>query len=79
LRWTRGRVAEVIRALAATGMRPQFCLAAGSWSARAFLRLPGQAPRDSADVVIYEQDARVDLSCLDHPSAIVLRGRIVSR
>jgi len=74
-----GRVADEIRALAATGMRPHDALAAGSWSARAFLGLPGLTPGAPADVVIYDQDPRVDLSCLDHPSAVVLRGRVVSR
>ena len=74
-----GRVADEIRALAATGMRPHDALAAGSWSARAFLGLPGLTPGAPADAVIYDQDPRVDLSCLDHPSAVVLRGRIVSR
>ena len=73
-----GRVAEVISALAATGMRPRDALAAGPWGARAFLGLPGLVGAP-ADVVIYDQDPRGDLSCLDHPSAIVLRGRIASR
>lgn len=51
-----GRVADEIRSLAATGMRPHDALAAGSWSARAFLGLPGLAPGAPADVVIYDQD-----------------------
>src|SRR6478672_3412582 len=74
-----GRVADEIRALAATGMRPHDALAAGSWSARAFLGLAGLTPGAPADVVVYDHDPRVDLSCLDHPSAVVLRGRVVSR
>ena len=74
-----GRVAEEISALAATGMRPHDALAAGPWGARAFLGLPGLVPGTPADVVSYDQDPRGDLSCLDHPSAIVLRGRIASR
>jgi imidazolonepropionase-like amidohydrolase len=74
-----GRVADEIRALAATGMRSHDALAAGSWSARTFLGLPGLVPGAPADAVIYDQDPRDDLGCLDHPSAIVLRGRIVTR
>jgi imidazolonepropionase-like amidohydrolase len=74
-----GRVAEEIRALAATGMRPHDALAADSWAVRSFLGLPGLAPGAPADVVIYDQDPRLDLDCLDHPSAIVLGGQLVSR
>ena len=74
-----GRVADEIRALAAAGIRPHDALAAGSWSARSYLGLPGLVPGAPADVVIYEQDPRIDLDCLDHPSAVVLRGRLVSR
>jgi imidazolonepropionase-like amidohydrolase len=74
-----GRVADEIRALAATGMRPHDALAAGSWDARGFLGLPGLVPGAPADAVIYDQDPRADLGCLDHPIAVVVRGRVVSR
>jgi imidazolonepropionase-like amidohydrolase len=74
-----GRVADEIRSLAATGMRPHDALAAGSWAARSFLGLPGLVPGAPADAVIYDQDPRTDLNCLDHPSVIVLRGRVFAR
>jgi imidazolonepropionase-like amidohydrolase len=74
-----GRVADEIRALAATGMRPHDALAAGSWAARTFLGLPGLIPGAPADAVIYDHDPRDDLGGLDHPSAVVLRGQLVSR
>jgi imidazolonepropionase-like amidohydrolase len=70
-----GRVADEIRALAATGMGAHAALAAGSWVARAFLGLAGLVPGAPADVVIYDHDPRDDLACLDHPRTIVLRGR----
>ncbi len=72
-----GRVAEEIRALAATGMGAHQALAAGSWVARDYLGLPGLAPGTPADAVVYEEDPRTDLGVLDHPRSIVLRGRLV--
>lgn len=70
-----GRVANEIRVLAATGMGAHAALAAGSWAAREFLGLAGLMPGGPSDVVIYDHDPREDLACLDHPRAIVLRGR----
>ena len=75
-----GRVADEIRALAAAGLTPTQALAAASWTARAYLTqtTPPQgtlAPGAPADAVIYDADPRTDLSVLDHPRAIILRGR----
>jgi imidazolonepropionase-like amidohydrolase len=70
-----GRVADEIRALAAAGVPAHTALGAGSWTARAFLGLPGLVPGAPADVTVYAGDPRTDLSCLDHPAAVVLRGR----
>jgi imidazolonepropionase-like amidohydrolase len=74
-----GRVADEIRALAAAGVRPHDALAAGSWAARAYLGLPGLAEGAPADAVVYDADPRADLSQLDHPRAIILRGQRVAR
>jgi imidazolonepropionase-like amidohydrolase len=70
-----GRVADEIRALAAAGLTAQQALAAGSWTARAYLGLPGLQVGAPADAVIYAEDPRQDLTQLDHPRAVILRGR----
>ncbi|GIF73638.1 amidohydrolase family protein [Asanoa siamensis] len=72
-----GRVADEIRALAAAGVPAHEALAAGSWTARAYLGLPGLEPGAPADAVVYAADPRTDLGQLDHPRAVVLRGRRV--
>jgi imidazolonepropionase-like amidohydrolase len=79
-----GRVADEIRALAAAGLTPHQALAAGSWSARAYLSpapasspAPGAlAPGALADAVVYDADPRTDLGLLDTPRAVILRGRL---
>ena len=70
-----GRVASEIRALAAAGVPAHDALAAGSWAARAYLGLPGLAEGAPADAVVYDSDPRADLGQLDHPRAVILRGR----
>jgi imidazolonepropionase-like amidohydrolase len=61
-----GRIMDEVRALAAA-----------SWDARAYLGLPGLEPGAPADAVVYAEDPRTDLDQLDHPIAVVLRGRLV--
>jgi imidazolonepropionase-like amidohydrolase len=72
-----GRVADEIRAMAAAGVPAHDALAAGSWAARAYLGLPGLAEGAPADAVVYDSDPRADLSQLDHPRAVILRGQLV--
>ncbi|GIF51150.1 imidazolonepropionase-like amidohydrolase [Asanoa ferruginea] len=72
-----GRVAEEIRALAAAGVPAHDALAAGSWAARGYLGLPGLQPGAPADAVVYADDPRIDLTQLDAPRAVILRGRRV--
>ncbi len=74
-----GRVVEEVRALAAAGIAPHHALGAASWVARSYLGLPGFAENAPADAVVYEQDPRADLSQLDAPVAVVLRGRATYR
>jgi imidazolonepropionase-like amidohydrolase len=74
-----GRVADEIRALAAAGLTPHQALAAASWTARAYLGLDpsgGLTPGAPADAVIYDADPRTDLSLLDTPRAVILRGHL---
>ncbi|MEO3819301.1 amidohydrolase family protein [Plantactinospora sp. B24E8] len=73
-----GRVADEVRALAAAGMTPHDALGAASWAARDYLGLPGLRVGAPADVVVYPEDPRTDLRMLDHPSAVVLLGRLLS-
>ena len=72
-----GRIADEIRALVAAGLRPHDALAAGSWAAREFLGLGGLVEGAPADAVVYARDPRADLSVLDEPMAVILRGQRV--
>jgi imidazolonepropionase-like amidohydrolase len=72
-----GRIIDEVRALANAGMRPHDALAAASWSARAYLGLPGLEPGAPADAVVYAADPRTDLGQLAEPLAVILRGRRV--
>ena len=70
-----GGIADEVRAFVAAGVRPHEALAAASWSARAYLGLPGLEPGAPADAVVYAADPRKDLAQLDAPLAVILRGR----
>jgi imidazolonepropionase-like amidohydrolase len=72
-----GLVAREIRLLHAFGLPGEAALGAGSWVARAYLGLPGIEIGAPADVVVLPDDPREDLTVLDHPSLILLRGRRV--
>jgi imidazolonepropionase-like amidohydrolase len=72
-----GRVAEEIRSLA-EGLPAEAAVAAGSWAAREFLGLPGRLEDGApADIVAFPSDPREDLSVLDHPSRVIIRGQLV--
>ena len=53
---------------AAAGLRAHDALAAGSWSARAYLGLGGLIPGAPADAVVYDADPRLDLDRLNAPA-----------
>jgi imidazolonepropionase-like amidohydrolase len=74
-----GRISTEIRSMADAGVSPHDALAAGSWSARAYLGLPGLTEGAPADAVVYDTDPRTDLAMLDHPTAIILRGQLMHR
>jgi imidazolonepropionase-like amidohydrolase len=76
--WPHGQITKEIRALALAGLRPHDALAAASWAARSYLGLGGLVAGDPADAVVYAADPRNDLSVLDRPSAVILRGRRVA-
>ncbi|MET3424610.1 imidazolonepropionase-like amidohydrolase [Actinoplanes tereljensis] len=70
-----GGIALEIRSLVAAGLSPHTALAAASWSARAYLGLPGLVDGAPADAVVFDADPRTDLSQLDKPQAVIIRGR----
>jgi imidazolonepropionase-like amidohydrolase len=72
-----GSVTAEIRALHGAGLSTVDALAAGSWAARGWLGLPGLEEGAPADLVAYGSDPRLDLSTLDSPLRIVLRGRVI--
>lgn len=72
-----GLVVHEIRALCEAGLSTVDALAAGSWAARDWLGLPGLVAGAPADAVLYDADPRKDLSTLDCPTRILLRGRVI--
>jgi imidazolonepropionase-like amidohydrolase len=72
-----GRIADEVHALCQAGLPAEAALAAASWSARAWLGLPGIEEGAPADVVVYDADPRADLDTLTRPRLTLLRGRVV--
>ncbi|GAB3952292.1 hypothetical protein GCM10029976_090240 [Kribbella albertanoniae] len=72
-----GLIAREVQSLTEIGMSGEQALAAGSWAAREWLGAPSTLqPGDPADLVVYDDDPRVNPAVLSHPKMIVLRGRI---
>ncbi|WP_018584905.1 amidohydrolase family protein [Salinispora arenicola] len=59
------------------GMPAEAVLAAASWQAREWLGFPGLVEGGLADLVVYPEDPRRDLSVVRSPTRVVLRGRLV--
>ncbi|MDG9674945.1 amidohydrolase family protein [Micromonospora sp. DH14] len=59
------------------GMAPVDVLAAASWGAREWLGFPGLVEGGLADLTVYPEDPRADLSVVRAPSRTILRGRVV--
>ena len=73
-----GIVGREMAALSAF-MPAEQALGAGSWRARAWLGRPDVLAEGSpADLVVFDEDPRVDLTVLSRPTAVVLRGRRVA-
>jgi imidazolonepropionase-like amidohydrolase len=68
-------VAEMLLLHERAGMSTMDVLHAGSWGARQWLGFPGLAEGGLADLVVYDDDPRRDLTALRSPRVIVLRGR----
>lgn len=69
-----GRIVDEIDELAKLG-GSEFALGAASWRSRAWLKADAVTPGASADLVVYSQDPRQDLSTLRRPTLKILRGR----
>jgi imidazolonepropionase-like amidohydrolase len=72
-----GRVAGEVRHLVAAGVPQDAAIGAASWTARSFFGWPGLEEGAPADVVAYDRDPRTDLSVLESPARIILRGRVI--
>lgn len=58
----------------------EFALGAASWHSRAWLGAPDALTEGAwADLVVYDEDPRVNLSVTRAPRLVVLRGRVVAR
>lgn len=72
-----GMIRGEIQRLLGAGLAPEVALAAGSWSARSWLGLPGIEPGAPADLVAYRDDPRADPAVLSHPTLVILDGQLV--
>jgi imidazolonepropionase-like amidohydrolase len=73
-----GNIAGEVRELAEYGLTPADALGAASWRAREWLGLDGVLSEGTtADFVVYDHNPLEDLTALEKPRQIVLRGRVV--
>jgi imidazolonepropionase-like amidohydrolase len=73
-----GLVREEIRALVGAGIPLADVIAQASWRARAWLGLPGLEEQAPADMVVFEEDPRINLSTIDSPVRTILHGVVVA-
>ncbi|GLZ31343.1 amidohydrolase [Lentzea sp. NBRC 105346] len=71
-----GRIVDEIIALNRVGLSPEQAIGAASWHAREWLGYPSLEEGTAADIVVYDEDPRVNLETLRSPKLIMLRGRI---
>jgi imidazolonepropionase-like amidohydrolase len=72
-----GLVGQEVAELVTAGLPVASALDAACWGARVWLKRPGLEEGAQADLVLYGEDPRVDLSVLGRPRLVVLRGRPV--
>jgi imidazolonepropionase-like amidohydrolase len=68
-------VEEMLLLHTRAGMSRLDVLAAGSWGARTWLGFPGLVEGGLADLLVFDDDPRLDLAVLRTPRVRVLRGR----
>ncbi len=73
-----GRFPDECALLVAAGVPAGDVVAAASWRTRAYLGFGSLVDGASADFVVYPEDPREDIDVLRHPTAVVLRGRVVA-
>jgi imidazolonepropionase-like amidohydrolase/ectoine hydroxylase-related dioxygenase (phytanoyl-CoA dioxygenase family) len=71
-------VADEVMELHALGLPAETALACGTWGARKWLGVRGIEDGARADLVLYREDPRRDLSALRRPGLIVIGGQQVS-
>jgi len=72
-----GLVAREVAELVVAGIPPPAAVSAACWAAREWLGRPGLTEGESADLVVYDADPRLDVGVLAYPRLVVLRGRPV--
>jgi imidazolonepropionase-like amidohydrolase len=73
-----GTVPQEVERLISAGLPWEAAVGAASWTARAWLGLPGLTDGAPADLVIYDEDPVAHPDILHHPRLIILRGRILA-
>jgi imidazolonepropionase-like amidohydrolase len=74
-----GLIAHEVQALHRAGLSANDALAAATWRARSWLGHPATLDDGApADLVVLAEDPRKNLSVLEHPARVVLRGRVVA-
>ena len=69
-----GRIVDEVLELARAGLSSRAALDAACWSARSWLGRDGLGEGTSADLLVLDGDPREDLTVLQSPAAVVLRG-----
>ncbi|MEP6599575.1 MAG: amidohydrolase family protein [Actinomycetota bacterium] len=72
-----GLIRDELRELVGAGIPQSDVIALSSWRARAWLGLPGLDEGAPADLVCYRDDPRFELTTLDAPVRMVLRGNVI--
>ncbi|WP_197321003.1 amidohydrolase family protein [Saccharomonospora sp. NB11] len=72
-----GRLVDEIEALHKAGLTREQALASASWAARDWLGVDGVAEGASADLLVFDEDPREDLSVLRTPKHVLLRGALI--
>jgi imidazolonepropionase-like amidohydrolase len=73
-----GTVPQEVERLISAGLPWEAAVGAASWTARAWLGLPGLTDGAPADLVIFDEDPVAHPDVLHHPRLIILRGQILA-
>jgi imidazolonepropionase-like amidohydrolase len=73
-----GTVPQEVERLISAGLPWEAAVGAASWTARAWLGLPGLTDGAPADLVVFDEDPVAHPDVLHHPRRIILRGQILA-